>query len=167
MPPATNSMLNGRQAHAEVCQGSDFVTHSNVEVQPCAMHEWESGNRCSNEAMEDSDFCVEHADVKLCKASGIWHYSGGQNGKFASFYFGNHILPHPIDAFGPRTKRADFCSDRCRNLWRDTNPRRKRRAEISKLNGGERSERYEIIENYSNSGQTVLLDKQTGRVAFG
>jgi len=131
------------------------------------MREWESGDRCPNAAMEDSKFCVEHVDVKLCKASGIWHYSGGQNGKLAGLYFGYHMLPHPIDAFGPRTKRAEFCSDRCRNLWRDTNPRREQRAEVKKLNNGERSERYELISNYGNSGQTVLLDKQTGRIACG
>lgn len=206
MPPGTNTTLNDKHAHADLCQGDDFVTHSDVElkqhaesrenhvgedfsiaevcrelfakygvdaskvkithqVRTCAMCDWEHGDRCCNPVEEDSYFCAECVGLKLCKTSGIWHYDGGQNGKFGCglFNFGDHIPPHPIDLY-PRTKRAEFCSDRCRNLWRDTKQRRERGAEIAKLVNGGRSERYAVINNYYNSGQTVILDKQTSRI---
>jgi hypothetical protein len=167
LPPATNSTPNNQQAHAEVCQGADFVTHSQVETQQCVMILW--GDQCDNLTLVGYDFCSECSRLKLCEASGIWHFSGGQNGKCLGglITIGRHIPPHPVDdGYSDKapTKRKRFCCDSCRNLWRDTNPRRKRTVEVAKLKNGERSERYSTITNYYNSGQTIILDKQTGRI---
>lgn len=152
LPPATNELLKKQQA--------------DVEVRQCEMYEFDyGGDRCRNTAMEASYFCAECAGLKLCKTSGIWHFNGGQNGKAVRglITFGEHIPPHPIDLY-PRTKRAQFCCDRCRNLWRDTKQRRECRTEVAKIENGARSERYALISNYCNSGQNVLLDKQTSRI---
>jgi hypothetical protein len=143
-----------------MCQREDVVTHQVVKL--CAMHEREYGDRCLNPALEGSDFCAECVTVKLCKSSGITYLFEG-NSDICMLQTMPH---HPVDDFGPKapTKRKQFCSDRCRNLWRDTQPRRERQVEVAKLENGERSERYALISNYCNSGQKVVVDKQTNRV---
>lgn len=119
--------------------------------------------RCTNPVFEDGCFCEYHSQVKLCKASGICHYVGGQNGRFEGDSWMTYMVPHSVHVFGC-TERAEFCSDRCRNLWRDTNARRERKAAIRKIESGERSERYAIIKNYRSSGKTVVLDTKTNRI---
>ena len=59
--------------------------------------------------------------VKLCKTSGLSYYMGGGAGKNLGGFLNviSKVEDHPTDEYGPRTKRAEFCSDRCRNLWRD------------------------------------------------
>ena len=150
MPPGTNNIFIGEQAYME-------------DVNVCAMHQWDcGGDRCFNSVVKGSTFCAEHIGVKLCKASGIQYRYGGNSWGYWSGW--EDVPPHPVDTFGPRTKRAEFCSDRCRNLWRDTKQSRERQIEVVKLENGERSERYEVISNYCNSGHKVIVDKQTGRV---
>ena len=165
MPPATNINLNDEASPlAEVCQGEHFVRHSHVEVKQCAMHADDfSGEECENSAVDGSDFCAEHIGVKLCKASGIqYQFEGNSTG---DFLFLKTVPAHPVDPCGTRTKRAVFCfGDRCRNLWRDTKQSRERQIEVRKIENGERSERYALINNFRNSGQEGILDKQTGRV---
>ena len=110
--------------------------------------------------------------MKLCKTSGIqYQFEGNCSGGDVCMV--NTVPPHPVDTnylWGgpPRTKRAEFCGDRnysrCRNLWRDTKQSRERQIEVKKIENGERSERYEVINNYRNSGQKVIFDKNTGRV---
>jgi hypothetical protein len=83
----------------------------------------EISDRCENVVVE-GDFCVKHVGVKLCKASGI-RYSYGGNSWWGGAQYNDVIAPHPVNACGyGTTKRAEFCSDRCRNLWRDTKKRR-------------------------------------------
>ena len=163
MPPADNFTPDVElcvSEAADVCQGEEFVRHSVVKV--CVMFANDfSDERCENVAVDGSNFCADHQGVKLCKTSGIQYRRDGNSGGF--FIWMKTIPAHPIDAWG-RTERADFCCDRCRNLWRDTKTSRERAVEIAKLVNGGRSERYGIIKNYRNSGQTVILDKQTSRI---
>ena len=133
-----------------------------VEVQPCVMYEWNTGNAgCVQPAIAGSKFCAEHSDVKLCKASGLQYRSGGNSDCWLLWV--ETMQDHPIGYY-PYTKRAQFCGDRCRNLWRDTKQSRERQAEVRKLENGERSERYNIITNYRDSGEAVIVDKKTGRI---
>jgi hypothetical protein len=132
-----------------------------VEVKQCGMHEWDcGGEQCKEPTITGSEFCAVHTGVKLCKTSGItYHFQGNRWGECGV----DTIHNHPLGLY-PYTKRAQFCSDRCRNLWRDTKQRRERQAEVRKLEGGERSERYALLNNYGNNGASVLLDKETGRI---
>jgi hypothetical protein len=133
------------------------------------MHEdYFSHEQCENTAVDGSDFCAECSGVKLCKASGIQYQFEG-NSTSDDICMVRTVSPHPVDTnylWGgpPRTKRAQFCGDRCRNLFRDTKQSRERQIEVRKIENGERSERYALISNYSNSGQKVVLDQQTGRI---
>ena len=128
----------------------------------CEMYEFDcGGDRCQNDAMEGSYFCAECAGLKLCKTSGLtYQFQGNRWGNVGGL---ETIPPHPL-GFYPYTKRAQFCCDRCRNLWRDTKKRRERQIEVAKLENGERSERYALINNYCNSGASVVLDRATRRV---
>jgi hypothetical protein len=166
VPPATHSELNNQQAHAEACNN----TETGRESRQCAMHENYSllSAQCENLVVDGSDFCVEHIGVTLCKASGTTHHFEGNNNG-GDICMLTTMPMHQVDTnylWGgpPRTKRAQFCGDRCRNLWRDTKPRRERQVEVAKIENGGRSERYALISNYYNSGQKVILDKQTNRV---
>jgi hypothetical protein len=134
-----------------------------IEVKQCVIRQWDiGGDCCENSAVEGSEFCEEHVGVRLCKASGIqYRWRGNSKGWFILI---ETIYPHLVDTFENRTKRAEFCSDRCRNLWRDTKKSRERQVEVEKLERGERSSKYELIRNYRNSGDTALLDKETNRI---
>ena len=164
MPPATNIALNHEvEALAEVCQGEDFVIPSVVKVCAFQLSEYcHDDEKCKNPAVDGSDFCAEHLGEKLCKTSTIQYQSEGNS--YGCFVFVHTMPSHPVDPYEERTKRAVFCSDRCRNLWRDTQQRRERQIEVRKIENGERSERYALISNYCNSGQKVILDQQTGRI---
>ena len=134
-----------------------------VEDQPtqCGMYQWDiGGERCEEPTIAGSKFCAEHSGMKLCKTSGIHYQYKGNSGWSSST---ETIYPHVIGYY-PYTKRAEFCSDRCRNLWRDTKKTRERQVVVNKLLNGERSERYAIINNYRNSGEAVVLDKNTNRI---
>jgi len=121
-----------------------------------------SHDRCDQVAVVGSEFCLDHINVKLCKASGLrYRWQGNSSGWFISM---ETIPSHPVEIWEYRTKRAQFCCDRCRNLWRDTKQTRERSEAIEKLQRGERSERYALISNYYNSGETVVLDKHTSRI---
>jgi hypothetical protein len=41
-----------------------------------------------------------------------------------------NVEDHPVDVYGPRTARAEYCSDQCRNLYRDTKQRRESGIEL-------------------------------------
>jgi hypothetical protein len=144
VPPGTNSGLQ-------------------VELQRCGMYENDfSHDRCEQVAVVGTEFCLDHIGVKLCKASGIrYRWQGNSSGWFISI---ETIPSHPVEIFEYRTKRAQFCCDRCRNLWRDTKQTRERESSIEKLKAGGRSQRYALITNYGNSGDTVVLDKETSRI---
>jgi hypothetical protein len=133
-----------------------------VELQQCAMYQWDNGGeQCKEPTIEGRKFCAEHTSVKLCKTSGVrYQYKGNSNWCLGI----DTIYQHPVDAYECRTARAMFCSDRCRNLWRDTKTSRGRQVEIEKLKSGGPSNRYEIIKNYRNSGETFVLDKKTSRL---
>jgi hypothetical protein len=158
LPPATNDTFEGE-------------IETQQPFKQCVMHENHShlSDRCENPVVNGSDFCAEHIGVKLCKTSGIQYlYEGNSDICMIST-----VPAHPVDTnylWGgpPRTKRAVYCGDRnnsrCRNLWRDTQPRRERQVEVAKIENGERSERYALISNYCNSGQKVVVNKQTNRV---
>jgi len=92
---------------------------------------------------------------RLCKSSGIrYHFQGDK-------YFTVEMDYHSVDEHGPRTTRAKFCSDRCRNLYRDSISRRLRvyAAEVGGVPVG-----YELIRNYRNSGKWVFMNKKTLRI---
>ena len=164
VPPATNSSLNNLQAHAEVCNNIETGRDA-LQVRVCALQAGEychDDEKCKNPAVDESDFCAEHVGEKLCKTSNIQYQSDGNS--FGCFVFVHTMPPHPVDFYEERTKRAQFCSDRCRNLWRDTKQSRERQIEVRKLENGERSERYALISNYQNTGLKVICDKVTGRI---
>jgi hypothetical protein len=129
------------------------------------MYQWDDNSgeheQCEAPTIEGSTFCVKHASVKLCKTSGIRYQYQGNSSWCVDM---DTVFQHQVDTFEPRTARAMFCSDRCRNLWRDTKTSRERQVEIEKLKSGERSERYEIVKNYRNSGEAFVLDKKTSRI---
>lgn len=111
--------------------------------------------QCSAAAYGDNTFCDVHSKVRLCKASGIDFMWNGNCGLGLM----QTIPPHPLQP--GCTRRAQFCSDRCRNLHRDSAPRRIREwaLEIGEVPVG-----YSVIENYRNSGKNVLLSDKTGRI---
>jgi hypothetical protein len=75
-------------------------------------------------------YSVTYVVNRACKASGLRYYIGGGAGKHLGGCVNlvgtmeNHYLqPH-------QRKDAEFCSDQCRNLWRDTMKRREAGVEI-------------------------------------
>jgi hypothetical protein len=131
------------------------------------MYEWDiGGEQCENVVANGSQFCEVHQDTRLCKTSGIQYQSRGNSVGWCVFI--QTVHNHPVDALAQTipTKRKQFCSDRCRNLWRDTKQSRERQSEVEKLVSGERSERYASIRNYRNSGEDVVLDKKTNRISW-
>lgn len=65
-----------------------------------------------------------------CKASGLRYYMGGGAGK----HFGgclNMVVQMEDHYLYPEQRQdAQFCSDQCRNLWRDTKKRRENGIEL-------------------------------------
>jgi hypothetical protein len=90
-------------------------------------------------------------EKRWCLASGIEYRIGG----------GEYIVEAPHLLFPEQRRDAKFCSDRCRNLYRDTRPRRLRQLAVE-LGGV--LEGYELIPNYRNSGVTVQVSKKSGRI---
>lgn len=137
------------------------------DVRQCAMRSqwWLLGSkddleRCTNSPLAGSDFCEEHVSVRLCKTSGLQFQCEG-NRDFISL---DTMLPHGVNDFWtdiPPTKRKHFCSDRCRNLWRDTQKRRNREAALAV---GNVPAGYRVICNYRNTGSTVLMNETTGSI---
>src|SRR5262245_39921896 len=128
----------------------------------CAMHflnwvpeDWEEHvYKCTKTAVDGGDFCEEHQHGKLCKTSGLRYYDWGT--RLACMF--RDVMPaHSVDteANCNPTKRKQFCSDRCRNLWRDTRPRIERNEEIERVLDGRPSDRYSVIPNFNNTGNTV------------
>jgi hypothetical protein len=149
----------GQESGDEATPGVPPAT-SYIEVQLCGMYDYDFGwDVCDQPAIEGSKFCAQHSTVKLCKTSGIQYLNGGNKDRYL-----DTINTHPVDTYEFRTKRAEFCCDRCRNLWRDTKQSREKQVEVKKLLNGERSERYTLIKNYRNSGEAVVVDKNTSRV---
>jgi hypothetical protein len=98
---------------------------------------------------------VEVQPSRLCKTSGLtYHYQG-------SDWYMVVMEEHTVDKYEPRTKRAQFCSDRCRNLWRDTRPARERAETLAR---GEAPVGYRLIPNYRNSGITAVMNEKSLRV---
>jgi hypothetical protein len=128
------------------------------EVKQCAMFQWDiGGDQCENEAVEGSEFCAEHVAVKLCKATGIKYQHGGNRW----FRVLDEIYPHPVDTFG-RTEVATFCSDRCRNLWRDTKKSRERDEALTRLKEGKSDPNYTLVK-LEGVDRKILLNKNTAR----
>lgn len=91
--------------------------------------------------------------TRLCQASGI------ERRKFLSYGEVGLEPPHLIP---PHMRNGTkFCSDQCRNLFRDTIERRFRQWALEM---GGVPEGYEIIYNYRGSGQTVLMSKKSARI---
>jgi hypothetical protein len=117
--------------------------------------------RCTEPAVDGSDFCAEHKDERLCKTSDLTYYAWGTR---LACWFKDTMPHHPVDLFfGAPTIRRAFCSDRCRNLWRDTRHRIKRGEEIERVLDGKPSDRYSVIPNFNNTGNTVIYDKKAHR----
>jgi hypothetical protein len=130
-----------------------------IEVPQCVMYQWDiGGDRCENPAVEGSEFCAGHVGVKLCKASGVVYQHEG-NRWFTSI---DTICHHPVDTFEYRTKRAEFCSDRCRNLWRDTKKSRERGEAITRLKDGKSDPNYMLVK-VEGVDRKILLNQRTGR----
>jgi hypothetical protein len=131
-----------------------------VEVRQCAMRQWDiGGEQCENDAVEGSEFCTEHVGVKLCKATGIKYQHGGNRW----FVWLDEIYPHPVYALKDfATKRRQFCSDRCRNLFRDTKQSRERNEAIVKMKSGRSHPDYELVK-LEGASRPVLLNKKTSR----
>ena len=143
----------------------DFATRTFIpcgpiaEVKQCALFEWDNGgDQCENDAVEGSEFCADHVGVKLCKASGIAYCHGG-NRWFSSI---DTIYTHAVDTFECRTKRAEFCSDRCRNLWRDTKKSRERDEAVTRLKEGKSDPNYTLVK-VEGVDRKILLNKNTAR----
>jgi len=145
MPPATD---------VKVCAMYD----NNCDVDnPFDLEGMSDEWRCDEPVVEGSDFCQTHQDVKLCKTSGLVYIFSGTSG------FNSRVTMslHPVGE--GRTKRAEFCSGRCRNLWRDTRNRIARDEAIGRAIDGKPSDRYSIIKNYNNTDRTVVYDKKLHR----
>ena len=132
----------------------------------CAMYEcnWEDDDyRCLDPVANGGEFCEHHQGLKLCKTSGLVYMFGGTALLRTNRTVPPHVVYEPHFGEPPRTKRAQYCSDQCRNLWRDTRNRLARDEAIDKVIQGGPSDRYAIIKNYNNTGNTVVYDKHLHR----
>jgi hypothetical protein len=87
-----------------------------------------------NELGVDDSWKVTYVErpfpLRLCKTSGLRSYQGGGAGKnvFGCANFVQEMENHYL--WSHQTVRAEFCSEQCRNLWRDTKKRREQGVEL-------------------------------------
>ena len=92
-------------------------------------------------------------EERLCQASGIEYRIG--LGLF------EEMIPHSL--FSWQRRDAKFCSDKCRNLFRDTKNRRFRKYVLENMPGCVPAG-YKLIPNYRGSGHTVLVSEKSNRI---